>query len=92
MSKKVKARDFFLYEKLNENETKNLRKSPSLSEEKKVLAEVFGLDNDKSKVGEIMLDFHSINYNFAKQHSFSNEKISVFLDMMNYLLYYMIDH
>jgi len=34
---------FFLYTRLNENETKSLRKAESNRDEKKVLAKIFGL-------------------------------------------------
>lgn len=38
-----------------------------------------------------MLDFHYINYEFCKENSFSNEKISTFLAIMDYLLQYMLE-
>ena len=40
---------------------------------------------------QIMLDFHYINYEFCKDNAFSNEKISTFLAIMDYLLTLMME-
>ena len=40
---------------------------------------------------QILLDFHYINYEFCKDNQFSNEKISTFLAIMDFLLHYMMD-
>ena len=84
---------FFLYtSKLNENATKNLRKASTNKEERDVLAHIFSLLQGKdsnaqnAKMEQLMLDFHYINYEFCKDNSFSNEKISTFLAIMDYLL------
>ena len=90
---------FFLYTtKLNENATKNLRKASTNKEERQVLAQIFSLLGKESsanpqtaKMEQIMLDFHYINYEFCKENSFSNEKISTFLAIMDYLMQYMLE-
>ena len=40
---------------------------------------------------QILLDFHYINYEFCKDNQFSNEKISTFLAIMDFLLHHMMD-
>jgi Flagellar C1a complex subunit C1a-32 len=40
---------------------------------------------------QILLDFYYINYEFCKDNQFSNEKISTFLAIMDFLLHYMMD-
>ena len=63
---------FFLYTKLNENETKNLRKATTNKEERKVLATIFNLQtasqNQANKMDFLLLDFHYINYEFCKEN------------------------
>ncbi|MFN9944773.1 MAG: hypothetical protein ACK56I_35425, partial [bacterium] len=90
----------FLYTaKLNENATKNLRKTITNKEERQALAQIFGLgktSNDaagqqQEKMEQIKLDFYSINYEFCKEHYFSNEKISTLLAIMDYLLHHMLE-
>ncbi len=88
---------FFLYTpKLNENATKNLKKASTNKEEREVLAKIFGLQQKQEspqvvKQEQIKLDFHYINYEFCKENSFSNEKTSTFLAIMDFLLHYMLD-
>ena len=42
-------------------------------------------------MGQIKLDFYAINYDFCKTNYFSNEKISTFLAIMDYLLHHMLE-
>ncbi len=86
---------FFLYSKLNENDTKNLRKASTNKAEREVLEQIFNLNtsanNNQSKVDTLLLDFHYINYEFTKHHHYSNEKISTFLGIMDHLLHLMLE-
>lgn len=88
---------FFLYTKLNENETKTLRKAQTNKEERRILANIFNLQTGQqpngiiNKMDVLLLDFHYINYEFCKEHQFSNEKASTFLAMMDFLFHYMLD-
>ena len=91
MSEAFDPKDFYLYTKLNENDTKNLRKAKTKAEERKILADVFGVDVATNKTGELLLDFHSINYEFCKNHNYSNEKISTLLGMLYSVLNIMLD-
>ena len=79
-----------MYTKLNENETKNLRKAQTNKEERQAIANVFGL-NPGNKMDLLLLDFHTINYQFCKDNQFSNEKISTFLAIMDFLFHYMLE-
>jgi CRISPR/Cas system CSM-associated protein Csm2 small subunit len=87
----------FLYtSKLNENATKNLKKAQTNKEERQVIAKIFGLLQGQTpaaniKQEQIMLDFHYINYEFCKENSFSNEKTSTLLAIMDFLLQYMLE-
>jgi hypothetical protein len=66
---------------LNENQTKSLRKAVSNRDEKRVLAEIFGLksilnvapNESPNKVEQLRLDFHYMNYGLCKEQKFSNE-------------------
>jgi hypothetical protein len=63
---------FFLYTALNQNDTKQLKKSATNTEERRMLAAIFGLRSLESgkrpsKVELLLLDFHSINYEFCKR-------------------------
>jgi hypothetical protein len=100
MGKKEKGHDttrFFLYEKLNENDTKNLRKAKTRTDERKILTEIFELEvpagdqSAKSKMNLLLLDFHCINYDFAHKSRFSNEKVSTFLAIMDFLFHHMLE-
>ena len=91
---------FFLYTpKLNENATKNLRKAATNREERDVLASIFtkhrqtaeGSSEMSEKMEQILLDFHYINYEFCKDNQFSNEKISTFLAIMDFVLQHMLE-
>ena len=72
---------FFLYTKLNQNETKNLKKAKTNTEERRTLAQIFNLKSilnvapgeSPNKVELLKLDFHSMNYDFCKRNQFSNE-------------------
>lgn len=49
------------------------------------------MDEHARKIEELRLDFHNINFTYCKENQFSNEKISTFLTMMDYLLTHMLD-
>jgi len=67
---------FFLYTKLNQNQTKSLKKAGTNANERRVLAEIFDLKSvvnvspseTPSKVDLLKLDFHNMNYGFCKQN------------------------
>ena len=90
---------FFLYTKLNENDTKSLRKAVTNKDERKVLSNIFGLQttptaqnqNQVNKMDVLLLDFHYINYEFCIENQFSNEKVSTFLAIMDFILQYMLE-
>jgi len=88
--------EFFLYTKLGQNETKNLKKAGTNKKEREVLAQIFNLKNvtghNVSNIEVLKLDFHYINYNFCKQHAFSNEKTSTLLAMLDAILSRMIEN
>ena len=89
----VRKPTFFLYTKLNQNETKNLRKAKTNTEERKALAQIFKLDSilnvapgeSPSKVEMLKLDFYYMNYDFCKQNQFSNEKTSTMLAIVDHV-------
>jgi hypothetical protein len=91
--------EFFLYTKLGQNETKNLKKAATNRDERKVLATIFGLktltgDNafDAPDQVEILrLDFHYINANFCFENLFSNEKTSTLITMFDAVLTRMLE-
>ena len=96
-SKSYDIPEFFLYTTLNQNQTKDLRKSATNREERKTLNSIFKLNairkspNDEvNKVDELILDFHCINYNYCCQRQFSNEKVSTLLGIMDFILHTMI--
>ena len=70
------TRQFFLYTKLNQNQTKSLKKAGTNVHERRVLAEIFNLktivnvtpNESPSKVELLKLDFHYMNYVFCKKH------------------------
>ncbi len=90
---------FFLYTKLNENDTKTLRKAATNKDERKVLSNIFSLQtqptpqngNQINKMDVLLLDFHYINYEFCKENQFSNEKVSTFLAIMDFIFHYMLE-
>ena len=61
--------------------------------------QIFGLNaikgsagSEVNRVDQLILDFHFINYEFCRQNSYSNEKVSTFLAIMNFMLHSMIKH
>ena len=90
---------FFLYTRLNQNETKNLRKAQTNTEERRALAQIFGLktilatapNEHPSKVELLKLDFHAMNYQFCKENSFSNEKVSTMLAIVDHVFQRMLE-
>ena len=99
MREPLEIPDFFLYTTLNQNQTKDLRKAQTNRDERKVLAQIFGLNaimkspsDEINRVDQVILDFHFINYEYCRQSSFSNEKVSTFLAIMNFLLHSMVKH
>lgn len=90
------ATQFFLYTKIGQNETKNLKKAPTNRDERRVLAQIFGLqsilsDDAPDKTEVLRLDFHYVNYNFCKENYFSNEKTSTLLAMLDSVLRAMLE-
>jgi hypothetical protein len=63
------------------------------------LAEIFNLksivnvtpNGSPSKVELLRLDFHIMNYNFCKKHSFSNEKVSTMLAILDFVFNRMLE-
>ena len=90
---------FFLYTKLNQNQTKSLKKAGTNAGERRVLAEIFNLksvvnvtpNESPSKVELLKLDFHYMNYNFCKKHQFSNEKVSTMLAILDHVFSRMLE-
>jgi len=88
---------FSLYTKINENQTKSLKKSSTNKQERINLSEIFDLKTDTKdgkpikKTDLLLQDYHYINYEFCKENQFSNEKISTFLTIMDHILHYMLD-
>lgn len=95
----MRAPTFYLYTRLNENQTKSLRKAGSNRDEKRVLATVFGLKGlyglapgvTPNKVEQLKLDFHYMNYTFCKEHQFSNEQTSTLLAVFDDVLIKMLN-
>lgn len=90
------ATHFYLYTKLGQNETKNLKKAATNRDERKVLAQIFGLqsmltDDAPDKIEMLRLDFHYVNYTFCKENYYSNEKTSTLLAMLDSLLQTMLE-
>lgn len=88
--------EFFLYTKMGQNETKNLKKAQTNREERKVLAQIFKLNSlmgpdSPDQVEILRLDFLYINYNFCKENYFSNEKTSTLIAMLDSLLSRMLE-
>ena len=83
---------FFLYTKLNQNQTKSLKKAGTNAGERRVLAEIFNLksivnvtpNETPSKIELLKLDFHYMNYVFCKKHQYSNEKVSTMLAILDF--------
>jgi hypothetical protein len=94
----VRHPEFFLYTKLNQNETKNLRKAKTNTEERRALAQIFKLESilnvtpgeSPSKVEMLKLDFYYMNYDFCKQNQFSNEKTSTMLAIVDHVFQRML--
>lgn len=90
---------FFLYTKLNQNQTKSLKKAGTNQAERRVLADIFNLgsianvtpNETPSKVELLHLDFHCINYNFCKKHQYSNEKVSTMLAIFDFVFSRMLE-
>ena len=99
LSAALRKPEFFLYTKLGQNETKNLKKAQTNRDERKVLAQIFGLKTlagDASfdaadPVETLRLDFHYINFNFCKEHYFSNEKTSTMIALFDAVLTRMLE-
>jgi len=99
MSQSARKPEFFLYTRLGQNETKNLKKAGTNRDERRVLAQIFdlkSLTNEQpyetpDKVELLRLDFHYINYNFCKEHYFSNEKTSTLIAMFDAILTRMLE-
>lgn len=99
MSQGPRKPEFFLYTRLGQNETKNLKKAVTNRDERKVLAQIFGLKTltqdapyeSPDQVEVLRLDFHYINYNFCKEHYFSNEKTSTLIAMLEAVLVKMLE-
>lgn len=90
---------FFLYTKLNQNQTKGLKKAGTNQAERRVLAEIFNLktivnvtpNESPSKTELLKLDFHYINYNFCKRNHYSNEKVSTMLAIFDFVFNRMLE-
>ena len=74
-----------------------MRKAKTNREERRVLNHIFKLNAMKltpsdqiNKVDELILDFHFINYDYCLQNSYSNEKVSTLLAIMDFILHTMI--
>ena len=93
------TRQFFLYTKLNQNQTKSLKKAGTNVHERRVLAEIFNLktivnvtpNESPSKVELLKLDFHYMNYVFCKKHQYSNEKVSTMLAILDFVFHRMLE-
>lgn len=90
---------FFLYTKLNQNQTKSLKKAGTNQGERRVLAEIFNLKsivnvapNESPSKNELLrLDFHYMNYVFCKKNQYSNEKVSTMLAIFDYVFNRMLE-
>jgi len=90
---------FFLYTKLNQNQTKSLKKVGTNVGERRVLAEIFSLktitnvapNESPSKVELLKLDFHFMNYMFCKKRQYSNEKVSTMLAIFSHVFNEMLE-
>lgn len=87
---------FFLYTRLNQNETKNLKKSKTNIEERRALATIFKLNSlleggQPSQIELLKLDFAYMNYDFCKQHAFSNEQTSTCLAILDHVFNEMLN-
>ena len=90
---------FFLYTKLNQNQTKSLKKAGTNAGERRVLAEIFNLksivnvtpNESPSKIELLKLDFHYMNYVFCKKHQYSNEKVSTMLAILDFVFNKMLE-
>jgi len=78
---------FFLYTVVSENDTKDLCSLRSVGDQRYALDQIFNVSSSglNEKVAHIILDFHFNNYQFALQNSFSNEKVSTFLSIMDHI-------
>lgn len=96
LSTAARMPEFFLYTKMGQNETKNLKKAQTNRDERKVLAQIFKLNSlvgpdSPDQVEILRLDFHYINYIFCKENYFSNEKTSTLIAMLDSLLTRMLE-
>ena len=88
-----------MYTKLNQNETKSLRKAGTNTEERRQLAQIFKLStitatdpvSEPAKTELLTLDFHYMNYAFCKENSYSNEKVSTMLAIMDHVFTRMLE-
>lgn len=91
--KTVKEPRFFLYSKLNENDTKKLGKAITNVETRFLLAQIFGVEGESvpavsgssSQVSEIILDFHFNNFQFAREQHFNNQKLSTLVGILDWM-------
>ena len=72
-SSKLVVPDFFLYTTLNQNQTKDLRKSGSNREQRLALNHIFNLgaikrspSDPSNKVDQLILDFHYNNFQYCE--------------------------
>ena len=88
--KKKEAR-FFINRNSNKNEALYLRDAKTTEEARELLEKIFRverLSKGNPELRAILFDFHIMNLEFAKQRDFSEDKLSTFLDIMNYVLEY----
>jgi hypothetical protein len=82
-----------LYTRLNQNETKNLKKSSTNTEERRTLAQIFNLKSvldsspthPPSKIELLKLDFYYMNYDFCKHQMYSNEQTSTAMAIFDHV-------
>jgi len=92
MEAKNPTPEFFLYTSVNEGETKMLKKCKNNKKEREALKQIFNLDKVPPKILDLFLDFHYMNYQFAKEENFTNEKISTLLGIFNHTLHYSLEN
>lgn len=76
-----------------------MRKAQTNTEERRALAQIFGLktiltaapNESPSKVELLKLDFHAMNYGFCTDNSFSNEKVSTLLAILDHVFSRMLE-
>ena len=81
---------FFLYTPITKPQVEQLVSSPSSEALRTTLRTLFSLTASDEPT-EILLDFHTRNLAFARQHRFTLEKISCFLGIMDYVFHVGLD-